>query len=146
LFVCVVCLLAKMFVIQSWNYILKCVWILQYFLPKWHVIKTKHTCSQSQVRWVRDWTHLGWLEVSRTHLASLGEFGKPQAAQSLNSLYILNIYTEYLTVISIGNLVPRASVWGRGETRGSPGLGRSILHYDWLTPYYLKITELDSWQ
>jgi hypothetical protein len=32
------------------------------------------------------------------------------------------------------NLVPRASVWGRGETRGSPGLGRSILHTDWLTP------------
>jgi hypothetical protein len=29
-----------------------------------------------QVRWVRDWTYFGWLEVSRTHLVSLGEFGK----------------------------------------------------------------------
>jgi hypothetical protein len=44
------------------------------------------------------------------------------------------------------NLVPRAFIWGRGETRESPGLGRSILHSDWLTPHCLKITELDSWQ
>jgi hypothetical protein len=42
------------------------------------------------------------------------------------------------------NLVPRAFVWGRGERRESPGPGRSILHSDWLTPYCLKITELDS--
>jgi hypothetical protein len=26
------------------------------------------------------------------------------------------------------NLVPKASVWGRGETRGSPGLGRSRVY------------------
>jgi hypothetical protein len=32
-----------------------------------------------QVRWVWDWTHLGWLEVSRTHFASLGEFEKLSA-------------------------------------------------------------------
>jgi hypothetical protein len=44
------------------------------------------------------------------------------------------------------NLVPRAFIWGRGETRERPGLGRSILHSDWLTAYCLKITELDSWQ
>ena len=30
------------------------------------------------------------------------------------------------------------------RARESPGLGRSILHSDWLTPYCLKITELDS--
>jgi hypothetical protein len=29
-----------------------------------------------QVRWVQDWTHLGWLEVSRAHLASLGHYMK----------------------------------------------------------------------
>ena len=51
-----------------------------------------------------------------------------------------------LNVCVVFNLDPRASVWGRGETQGSPGLGRSILHSDWLTPYCLKITELDSWQ
>jgi hypothetical protein len=30
----------------------------------------------------------------------------------------------------------------RGERRESPGLGESILHFDWLTPYCLKIAEL----
>jgi hypothetical protein len=43
--------------------------------------------------------------------ASLGEFGKLQAAQSLNSLYILNIYTEYLLVISIGNSMVSSAIW-----------------------------------
>jgi hypothetical protein len=36
-----------MFVIQTRNYILKCVNHLQYFLPKWHVIKNKHTCRHT---------------------------------------------------------------------------------------------------
>jgi hypothetical protein len=31
----------------------------------------------------------------------------------------------YQNISKPPNLVPRASVWGRGETRGSPGLGRS---------------------
>jgi hypothetical protein len=79
-FVCLRSMLAaKMFVIQTRNYILK--WlnysvtlsVLFSILPKWHVIKKQ---TYLQVRWVRDWTQLGWLEVSRTHLDSLGEFGK----------------------------------------------------------------------
>jgi hypothetical protein len=47
-------------------------------------------------------------------------------------------------LIHLLNLVPRAFVRGQGARRESPGLGRSILHSDWLTPYCLKITELDS--
>ena len=31
-----------------------------------------------------------------------------------------------------------------GARLGSPGLCRSILHSDWLTPYCLKIAELDN--
>jgi hypothetical protein len=40
-----------------------------------------------QVRWVRDWTNLGWLEVSRTHLASLRETSShPRCVQSQTHL------------------------------------------------------------
>jgi hypothetical protein len=71
---------------------------------------------------------------------------KPRCWTWCDTASDLYIYLEQ-ELQSFGlNLVPRASVWGRGETRGSPGLGRSILHSDWLTPYCLKITELDSWQ
>ena len=44
--------------------------------------------------------------------------------------YLTQIYgwTPYVTHRGRANLVPRASVWGRGETRGSPGLGRSHVY------------------
>jgi hypothetical protein len=61
------------------------------------------------------------------------------------NLYIVWILQKVYRMYKILNLVPRAFVWGRGERQESPGLGRSILHSDWLTPYCLKITELDSW-
>jgi hypothetical protein len=68
-------LTAKMFVIQTRNYILKCVNSL--------VLFTEMACDKNQtylqVRRVRNWTHLEWLEVSWTHLASLrsGNFQPP---------------------------------------------------------------------
>ena len=37
---------------------------------------------------------------------------------------------------------PGLSCEGEVERRESHGLGQSILHSDWLTPYCLKITEL----
>jgi hypothetical protein len=36
-------------------------------------------------RRVRDWTHLWWLEVSRTHRAKQGEFGKLPATQGASN-------------------------------------------------------------
>ena len=53
-----------MFVIQARNYILKCV-ILQYPFTE---MACDNITNILAGRWVRDWTHRGWLEVSRTHL------------------------------------------------------------------------------
>jgi hypothetical protein len=114
------------------------------------------SCTDSELAliiWPRfTWTVLTWPTGKR----------KPQYGHSLPwPIGAQNPYGQSLTwpkalnpiwpVLNLNmggnpNLVPRAFVWGRGERRESPGLGRSILHSDWLTPYCLKITELDSWQ
>jgi hypothetical protein len=39
----------------------------------------------------------------------------------------LHFPTICMLINAFANLVPRASVWGRGETRGSPGLGQRRL-------------------
>jgi hypothetical protein len=93
------------------------------------------------VTWVRE-VRIVWYE--------------PFVNQSEGSIYVTDqglrtgknklCYYNLSTVKSISTLVSRASVWGRGATRGSPGLGWSILHSDWLTPYCLKISEPDSWK
>jgi hypothetical protein len=69
-FVCLRSILAaKMFVIQTRNYILKCVnYSVLPCLPKWHLIKTKHTCRFGESRIGR--TSGGWKFPEPTSLRS----------------------------------------------------------------------------
>jgi hypothetical protein len=41
--------------------------------------------------WNKNQTYLGWLEVSRTHLASLGEFGKLHATIGASNLGLTSL-------------------------------------------------------
>ena len=69
-------LAAKMFVIQTRNYILKLVnssvalSVLFSILPKWHVIKTKHTCRFGESGIGR--TSGGWKFPEPTSLREVG--------------------------------------------------------------------------
>jgi hypothetical protein len=60
-----------MFVIHTRNYILKCVNSSVLFTIN-GMCQTKHTCRSCRFGESRDWTHLGWLEVSQTRMFVIG--------------------------------------------------------------------------
>ena len=64
--------------------------------------------------------------------------------EKIISLFPSNLYSDRVKMALVPTSFPGLSYEDEARHEKALGLGRSILHSDWLTPYCLKITELDS--